>query len=279
MKRIFLICLVLLLNGELIHAQDTIAKNKNTILTEKFYIYAGVFAPFKEVKFAFSASVPGEDDDIIDLDETLNIDGIQVTFNTNFNWRFAKKWSLNADYFSLRTNNSVVLPKDIKWDKYTIKKGSTIEGGYGASVLKVGFGRIISRGDKHEFQGLIGVYLLGVNGFLSGMGFVDDKEIELERSRVSVTLPLPSIGLSFIYAPTEKLSFFAKGEWFGIKIGDIDGSLWNLSPGANYRFSEYIGASLSYKFLQLFGNVTQEDWNGSFEMQFQGPSLGLTASF
>jgi len=277
MKKYLLLIVVFILANKITVAQD--ADHKNPILTEKFFIYAGIFNPFKQVTFGFKASIPEEDDNLIDFDETLDLKGIQSTFNTNFNWRFAKNWSLNSDFFSLRTSNDLVLDRDIVWNEYTLKKGTRIEGGYGASVFKIGIGRTISRGEKHEFGALLGVYLLGINGFLSGDAFLNNEEIKLEKSKLSVTLPLPSIGLSYIYAPTRKLSFYAKGEWFGIKIGNISGSLWNISPGVRYQFFKHIGANLNYKYLNLFGNVDQEMWKGSFEMEFQGPSLGLIATF
>lgn len=279
MKKLLFALVLILISNDFVSAQDTLAVKKNPVLSQKFYIYAGAFAPFRQVKFGFNASIPSEEEEIIDFDETLSIEGIQITFNTYFNWRFSKKWSLNADFFSLRTRNNVVLKEDVVWDKYTLKKGSLIEGGYGAAILKVGFGRVLSRGDKHELEGLLGVYLLGLNGFISGIGYINEEEFILDKSPVSVTLPLPSFGLSYTYAPTTKLSLFARAEWFGIKIGNIDGSLWNLSPGVQYDFSKHIGARISYKYLNLYGNVNEENWKGSFELQFHGPSLGLSASF
>lgn len=271
--------MLLMIANEFVYAQDTLAIKKNPILTKKFYLYAGIFAPLRQVKFGFNASVPSEGEEVIDFDETFSLEGIQTTLNTNFNWRYSKNWSLNADYFSVQTKNSVELKKDVVWDKYTLKKGSIVEGGYGASVLKAGFGRVISRGDKHEFEGLIGLYILGLNGFVSGIGYVNEEAFVLDKSPVSVTLPMPSFGLSYIYAPTRNLSFFAKAEWFGIKIGNISGSLWNLSPAVQYNFSQHIGARFSYKYLNLFGDVNEEKWKGTFELQFHGPSLGLSASF
>lgn len=254
-------------------------ENSNPILTEKFFIYAGVFIPLNQVSFGFQASLPDEEDNIIDFDEVLNLKGIQNSFTANFYWRFSKNWSLNSDYFSLRTRNDAVLDRDIVWDKFTLKKGTSIEGGYGASVLKVGVGRTILRKNKHEFGALLGVYVLALNGFLSGDALLNDQEVELEKSKISLTLPLPSIGLSYIYAPTKKLSLYVKGEWFGIKVANIDGSLWNISPGIRYQFFKHIGANLNYKYLNLFGNVDQEEWKGSFELDFQGPSFGIFATF
>ena len=277
MKKFFLLILVIFAVQQ--NSFGQIDDDKNPILTEKFFIYAGVFSPLEQVDFAFNGSLPADDDFIIDLDETLKIKGLKNTFSTNFNWRFSKKWSLNSEYFSVRTKNIIVLEKDIVWNGYTLKKGTTIDGGYGVGVFKLGVGRVISKGKKHEFGALLGVYLLGVNGFISGTAFLDDDQVELDKSKISVTLPLPAIGLSYIYAPTTKLSFYAKGEWFGIKVDNLNGAIWNLSPGVRYQFFKHIGANLSYNYLSLNGNVDQENWKGSFQLQFQGPSLGLIAAF
>ena len=277
MKRILPLFATLFLLSQVTFGQEI--DDRNPVLSENFFIYAGIFSPFKQVSFGFQASLPDEDDNLIDFDEVLNIKGIQTSFTANFYWRFSKNWSLNSDYFSLRTKNSYVLDQDIVWDKYTLKKGTSVEGGYGASVLKVGVGRTIVAGKKHEQGALLGVYLLGLNGFLSGNALLNDKEVELDKSKVSVTLPLPSIGLSYIYAPTKKLSLYAKGEWFGIKIANIDGSLWNFTPGIRYQFFKHIGANLNYKYLNLTGSVDQKEWKGSFELEFQGPSFGIIATF
>ena len=279
MKKFLLVFLFLLGTCHFMCAQDSIARKKNPVLTKKIYIYAGAFAPLKKVRFGFAGTSPVPYQDLVDIDKTFSLEGIQPTFNANIDWRFSKNWSMNADYFSLRTKNTVVLPRDIVWDKYTLKKGSTIEGGYGVSVLKIGFGRAISRGLKHELEGLVGIYILSPNGFVSGLAYVNEEEVFLDRSEISVTLPLPSIGLKYLYAPTRTLSFFAKAEWFGIKVDGIEGSLWSLSPGMQFQFSKYIGARLSYKYLNLRGDVDNSNWNGSFELLFNGPSLGLTASF
>jgi hypothetical protein len=40
-----------------------------------------------------------------------------------------------------------------------------------------------------------------------------------------------------------------------------------------------IGANLNYKYLNLSGSVDQKEWKGSFELEFQGPSFGIIATF
>ena len=220
MKKLLLVLLTCMFTCQYIHPQDVIHQHKNPVLTKKFYAYAGVFVPLRQVRFGFAGTAPVPYKELIDIDKTFNLEGIQATLNAFFVWRFSDKWSLNADYFSLRTRNVGELPKDIVWDKYTLKEGSIVEGGYGASVLKVGFGRVISRGAKHELKGLIGFYFLGVNGFISGLAYINEKEVFLDRSQISVTLPLPSVGLSYLYAPTRKLSLFAHAEWFGIRFSE-----------------------------------------------------------
>jgi len=174
MNKYILLLLTFFSAQQLSFAQIDSDDKKNSILTEKFFIYAGVFSPLEQVAFAFKGSVPDDNEDDIDFDEILDIKGLKNTFSTNFQWRFSKKWSLNSDYFSVRTKNIVVLDRDIVWNGYTLKKGTTIDGGYGVGVFKLGVGRVISRGKKHEFGALLGVYLLGVNGFISGTAFLDE---------------------------------------------------------------------------------------------------------
>lgn len=268
--------------------QIVLSQNKtkqNPILTDKLLVSAGVFSPLKQVKLGADGSIPTAISEDIDFGEAFKLEGIQNTFTFNFMWRFSKnkKWSVSGDYFRIGSENKAVLEEDIVWEDLIFKAGSKIEGGFGLSLFKIFFGRVISRGEKHEFGGGFGFHALNVGAFIEGNAIInsgeDDENISFKRNEVSVVLPLPNIGFWYFYAPTEKWALTARMEWFGIKIGDISGVLWNINPGVNYQAFKNIGLSLNYKFLQIAANVDKDSWKGDFSMQFQGPSFTVTANF
>tara|TARA_R110000787_G_scaffold279936_1_gene390357 strand:- start:24149 stop:24931 length:783 start_codon:yes stop_codon:yes gene_type:complete len=257
--------------------QDDVVKN--SLLTDKFTINAGVFIPTKNVNIQADGNIPTDLEEEIEFDEKFGLSDFQATFSLNFMWRFAKKWTLNAEYFAISNNESALLTNDVEWNDLTFKEGTSVNGGFGISVYKIFFGRLISTGDKHELGGGLGVHLLDVNAFLEGNVIVNDDQIIFKRSQVSVVAPLPNIGFWYIYAPTQKLSFDARVDWFGIKIGDFGGSLWNVSPGVNYQFFKNIGLSAHYKFIRVDVDVDKDNWKGNFNMSFSGPEITFFTNF
>jgi len=71
----------------------------------------------------------------------------------------------------------------------------------------------------------------------------------------------------------------AKVDWFGIKIDNISGGLWNVNPVVTYLFTRNFGVSASYQFINCSSGGDQDKWNGGFDLGFGGPSLRLVAHF
>ena len=277
MKNIIIILFIYIATIQLSFSQNS--DNKNPILTDKFLVSAGIYSPFKQVKFGADGTLPSGVIDDIDFDESFGLDGIQNTFTFNFIWRFSKNWSVSTDYFRIGSENKAILNEDIEWNGYTFQKGSQVKAGFGISLYKIFFGRVISRGNKHEFGGGLGIHAFNVDGFIEGNALIDDVSVGFEKSEVSVILPLPNIGFWYYYAPTKKWAFTAKMDWFGIKIGDISGVLWNINPGINYQIFENLGVSLNYKYISIAADVDKDTWNGDFNLGFQGPSFTITGNF
>lgn len=280
MKKNYLtIFLITIMTCQIFYAQNETPKN--SILTDRFLISAGVFLPTKNISVDASGEIPTDGADDIDFDEVFGFGNIQTTFYLNFMWRFSKskKWSLQSEYFNISNKADVVLQNDVEWNDYIFKAGSNATGGVNLALYKVFFGRVISTGQKHELGGGLGVHLLNVGGYIEGDAYVNDDNYSLQRSEVSVVAPLPNIGFWYIYAPIEKLSFQAKLDWFAITIGDFGGGLWNVTPGVNYQFLKNLGINASYKFYKINADVNKDTWNGGFDMSFSGPAFSIIGSF
>src|SRR5690606_37783291 len=117
----------------------------------------------------------------------------------------------------------------------TFKEGTGVTGGFGFSLYRAFIGRVITRGNHYEVGGGIGAHTILISPFIEGQAYINDRDFEFERHELSATLPLPNIGIWFIYAPTQKLSLTTKIDWFGIKVDNISGSLWYISPTINYQ--------------------------------------------
>jgi len=259
-------------------------EDKHPLLTDKFIIGAGWYFPNRDIKFGLEGNITTEDlEDLedIDFDETLGLKEGDNTFNFNFFWRFSKSnyWSVRGEYFKVGTTRNVTLDEDIEWEDITYPVGGEAEVSYGVGLYRVFFSRTISTGQKHEFAGGLGIHGLNVKASVEGEGFVGNTSAGISRSEVSQFLPLPNIGIWYIWAPSDRWAFSANLDWFGIKIDSISGGLWNVSPGVTFQIIRNLGVNLNYEFLNFNANIDEPDFRGSFDLTFNGPSLRVIGNF
>ena len=257
--------------------------DKNPILTEEFIIEAGWFFPSENIDLGVRGSTDLDLEGIedIDFDEQLGLSGGQNTFNLHFKWRFSKSnlWSLSGEYFRISTENTVTLDEEIEWEDVVYPVGGEATLGYSLSLYRIFFGRVISRGQKHELGAGLGIHGVNTKAFAEGNGFIDDQSAGFQRREESIFLPLPNIGASYTWAPSARWSFMARVDWFGIKIDNISGGLWNTSPVVTYLFSKTFGISASYQYINFNADIDQDNWQGGFDLTFRGPTLRLVAHF
>lgn len=281
MKSILSILVFLVTFGSLFSQNED---DKHPILKDRFIIGAGWYFPNRDIKFGIEGNVTIdviEDLEEIDFDETLGLSAGDNTFNMNFLWRFSgnKFWSVKGEYFKVGTTRNVTLDEEIEWEDITYPVGGEAEVSYGISLYRIFFGRVISTGQKHELGGGLGIHGLNVKASVAGEGFVGDTSAGFNRSEVSAFLPLPNIGLWYIWAPSDRWAFSANLDWFGIKIDNISGGLWNISPGVTFQIIRNLGINLNYEFMNFNANIDETNFRGSFDLTFSGPSLRVIGNF
>ncbi|MGB5172922.1 MAG: hypothetical protein WBN69_15930 [Eudoraea sp.] len=254
---------------------------KNRILTDRFFVRAGVFVPDRKIEIGVNASLPTQEVGDISFDDTFGLKGAQTTFNFYFTWRFSKSrfWSVSGQYFRLSAKRGAVLKEDITWEDITFEAGSGVSGGFGFSLFRIFFGRVISTGQKHELGAGLGIHGARPDAFIEGNATINGREIGFQRQEVDILLPLPNIGAWYYWAPSPRWSFSAKVDWLFIDIGDISGGLWNISPGVAFQILDNLGVSVAYHYLDYYADLKQSNWKGSYSMQFNGPSFGVSANF
>jgi len=276
----FIFVVVFFFSGSQIFAQenetDTDVEEKHHLLTDKFLLEVGLYTPSKILKFGANGS---SKNDIIEINENLGLRQSQTTLFLNFNWRFARMWTVSAEYFGIKNVNSIKLNEDITWEDIVYNAGTDVEIENKLRMYRVLFGRTITKGLKHEFGAGLGAHILDINFFIEGEVFINAKVQEIEKRSVGVVAPLPNLGIWYFYAPNSRWMFTARLDWFGITIGDYSGSILNVGPGVNYQFHKNIGVNLKYRYFKFSARVDNSDWDGRFSTTFHGPLLTVNANF
>jgi len=257
-------------------------ENKHPLLANRLILYAGVYSSTKGIKVGVNGA---SDNEIIDFSEKADFDENEITLFLNFNWRFARMWTLSAEYFGVKNGISKSIDEDIEWEDQIFNGGAGIEVGMNLNMYRIMFGRTISKGQNHELGAGLGSHILDIETFIEGYAYINNEDtgegaaVDFERNTASVVAPLPNIGAWYFYTPTQKWMLTARVDWFALTINDYSGSLWNLGAGANYQFHKNIGVGLNYRYFDFTSKVEQDNWDGKFSLIFQGPLLTINANF
>ncbi|GAB1309764.1 hypothetical protein KH5_24470 [Urechidicola sp. KH5] len=256
---------------------DTILElKKHPLLTDKFLVTAGLYAPSKTIKIGIDGS---SENDVIDLNESFDLDQREETFAGSVVWRFSKKWHLGVEYFNVRTSYGTVLEENLEWEDVEFVAGLEAEIGFGLNMYRIFFGRTLTSGDKHEWGVGLGAHAMDIKTYLEGSVYLDDDSLGFERRDAEVIAPVPNIGTWYYWAPNEKLALTARIDWFALTIKEYSGSLWNLAPSVRYQVIKNVGVGVSYRYFITKLNIDQSNWNGSIRVGFHGPLFMLTANF
>lgn len=204
----------------------------------------------------------------IDLEEILGLDENIDSFDVSVEWRFFDRHRLNVGYFDLSRDVTTaisgtinigdtiffsdVLKTEFKW--------STVAAAYTWSFLQT---------NKYEFGLSLGAHITTLKFSVASTTLAASVESK------SVTAPLPLLGLLGAYAFTPKLVLKADAGWFGIKVGEIEGSQRTFNLDLEYNMWKHVGFGIGYKFYNLDVDITELDFKGSVNSTYNGATVFL----
>lgn len=151
--------LLVVLIGQFSFSQEE--EKKHPLLTDKFLFTGGVFFPANSIKLSVDGDVI---DNEIDFGKSVDIQNYQGTYDLGFEWRFAKKWKLFAEYYQINNTTKASLNEPIKWGDYEFD--ADIKLGTQAGVLRAMVGWIFWQGPKHEFGVGVGAHGMIFKAFI-----------------------------------------------------------------------------------------------------------------
>lgn len=271
--RVGLFCLLLLGSSVTGHSEE--AEAVHPYLSENLFVDVGVFFPSRTFGVAVDGSL-GEDNDLIEFDESVDINEKDRIFALEFGWRFGEKWRLVGQYFESSASSSVVLEEDIEWEDVIFQAGTTASGGASLTLLRTFFGREFRSGEFHEFGLGAGIHWLEVEAFLEGTILVEGGESTTEAVSVRAKAPLPNVGIWYNYSITEQWAFRSRADVFSAKIDRYDGTMVNLALGVNYQIAENIGVGVNYNYFDIDVKIDQTDWRGRIVTSHKGFFVDLS---
>ena len=223
---------------------------------DKWKFELGAYFPSLDTSIQVNDGIDLGDD--IDLEDTLGFSDDDTIWRLDGYWRFFKKHRLGFGYYGFNRDASIVLTEDLDIGDEIFPIDALAN-----TTLDMGFYTIDYRysfyqGEKWEMSAGLGVYWVDLDfSIFASLQVGEDDPAEEFFESTDFNGPLPYLALSFEYYITPKWLAIAKGGYFGLSVGDIDGSLTNLGAKLEYQFTKMFGLGLGYDYFRI--DVTLDD--------------------
>jgi hypothetical protein len=251
------------------------ARTVHPYLSENFFIDVGIFFPNRTFGVAVDGSI-GDDHDLIEFEESFNLNEKDRIFALEFGWRFGDKWRLVGQYFESKGGSSVILEEDVEWADVVFQAGTSASAGASLTLIRAFFGREFRSGKMHEFGFGAGIHWLEIGAFIEGTILVEGGETAAAAESVRAHAPLPNIGVWYNYSITERWALRARADIFSAEIDRYDGTMLNLALGVDYQIATNFGVGLNYNFFDIDVKIDQSDWRGRIVTSHEGLYLNLS---
>jgi outer membrane protein len=212
--------------------------------------------------------VPGSE---VDIEDFLGATDEEFVFQLDAKYRFGHYHSLEAGYFALGREGSVVLEEDFEFGDEVFPAGTEIDSKFEASVFHISYVYSMMKDTQKEL------------GFMAGMHVVEfDAVISAsttgQTQRSQVASPLPVVGLLGSVALGKKARLAARLQLFRMDFDRYEGSMTYFTLDMQRQFSKNFSAGIGYNYYRMKLSSNGSDINGYLKLLHQGPVAFLTLS-
>lgn len=250
-------------------------RDVHPLMTSKIWLNVGTFFAARDLDI----SVEGSIDDIginFDVESRVDLNDRPDLFMTELGWQFGERWDLALQHFRSHRKSRKTLQDTIEWGDVSYEVGVDISAETKMSITRMFFARHFLEKGPHDLRLGIGVHWLDTSASIGGVATLDDMSTEFRTSAAAASLPIPNLGISYRYSPSNKWLFSTRVDWFSADVGKYDGSIWNVAASADYRLTEHFGVGLAYQLFGIDGGIEDSGWRGEISTRFTGLRLHLS---
>jgi hypothetical protein len=204
----------------------------------------------------------------VNLADALGGDTSLNVFRLDGSWLIAGPHGIEASWYDIRLKGQRKISTSINWGDQSYPVNATINSYFRTNIYKLAYGYTLHRDQKHEFTGLIGVHIMRFSTGLSidGLG---------QSQNLSVTAPLPSLGVAWRARWTERFSTRASLQYFGISLesGKYSGHFTDALIAGEYRVTETAGVGVGYNRFDLSGSFKPGPLKLTVDYKYNGLML------
>lgn len=208
----------------------------------------------------------------IDLEGETGLNGDKSTFIIGGTFRPFARHRFDGLYDSVKRSASKSTERQFVIGDNVIPAGTVLSTEQETAIGYVGYRYSFLKTPDMEVAAGLGMY--GGN-----FKFRFDAQSPVVSIDKSTTLPLPVLTLSGDFYLTENMTLSATLRGLKVKIGDVDGSVFQAGVAAEYFFTKNFGIGAAIDRLDIEADVTKSGFRGNAELKTTAGRLFLTARF
>ena len=212
---------------------------------------------------------------VVDFENALGLQTYNPVLEASVQWRFAERWHLNLDYFSINRSSSATLINDITWGDVTLPTGTNANSTANFSDLRAAVGySFFKRTDKE-----IGVGL-GLHVTQNDMSITATSGAAAGTANSSnITAPLPVVVLYSNFALTDTWALGMRLDWLSLSYDKYSGEVRSTAFDFYYQPYEHVGFGFGWHSLSLSLKVANPNARATVITTYSGPSAFVSVSF
>lgn len=246
---------------------------------DKIWVHIGAFFP----KIDSDIRIDVDDTNLgteIDLEGDLGFDNNATVFNGVLGYQFARRWHVEAEYFSIGRKSTRTISREIVIDDTVYPVSAELSGRLDSDVYRLSVGWSAIARENTRINLSLGLHMTDFLLRFEGNGSVDGVITQGAVEGRDLLAPLPTIGIYATHSFNDRISVAARGDFFSLNIDRYDGTLWNARIGANWRFMKNVGVGAGWRLTSYdVGIDGAGSLNGRINYNFNGPYIVLEAGF
>ena len=247
---------------------------------DKFKIAIGGYSvPRHESEMALSETEFGAGISL-SPEKTLGLKTEQTVIRLEGYYRFNEKHSINYSWYSITSNGTRAIEKEIDWidengDPITIPIGAAVNSGLEYDIYKVGYLWSFYHTDILELAAGAGLHITSIAVGLQA----ETTSTGIDARDVNVTVPLPVFSFGLTYKVTPKFDWFIKSEIFALEFSHWEGTYTDGSAGVEYRIWKHLGLGIGIGTNSLKIVEKTDDYHFSFANRITGIAFYVAGYF
>ena len=277
--------------GLLAFASSASADGEYANLDNSFRFYLGGFWPEIDSKLSINSDQLPEPLPPVDVENVLGVEDSKGALWGGFTWHIASRHSLELEYFALNRDggaNETYSPP-LQFGDFYIEAGE-VSTSYDTALTRLTYGFSLVHSERTDFKLKAGLHLMkmeagiNVSGLICGPSTVPSvppgcPAAGTGTASENVTVPLPHLGASYIYAMTPTLALRLQAIGFAIELDSIEGSIIEFDADVVWQPWQHFGIGAGFRYFNTNAKSVGSKLNGEFDFEYFGPAVYFQATF